>query len=156
MGHPGWTILIPTFSRPPRHFRHGMRCARSAQRRVVRALATERLAFNGNEQPVSLFKTGHDQKWRIVLNSDPAFTPTVINATGPKASPRAREVFTALCFKHVHEFARDVELTIEEWQLGMQFLDEVGHMYFTSDKKRHEMHRISDIIGLERFVNLIK
>jgi hypothetical protein len=83
---------------------------------------------------------------------DPAFTPSVINATGPKASPRAREVFTAL-FKHVHEFAREVELTIEEWQLGMQFLDEVGYMYFTSDKKRHEMHRISDIIGLERFVD---
>jgi hypothetical protein len=85
---------------------------------------------------------------------DQTFTPTVVNATGPKASPRTREVFTAL-FKHVHEFARDVELTIEEWQLGMQFLDEVGHMYFTSDKKRHEMHRISDIIGLERFVNRI-
>ncbi len=83
---------------------------------------------------------------------DQAFTPTVINAIGPKASPRTREVFTAL-FKHVHEFAREVELSIEEWQLGMQFLDEVGHMYFTSDKTRHEMHRISDVIGLERFVN---
>jgi hypothetical protein len=83
---------------------------------------------------------------------DPAFTSTVINATGPKASARTREVFTSL-FKHVHDFAREVELTIEEWQLGMQFLDEVGHMYFTSDKKRHEMHRISDVIGLERFVH---
>jgi hypothetical protein len=83
---------------------------------------------------------------------DPAFTPTVINATGPGASPRTREVFTSL-FKHVHEFARDVELTIEEWQMGMQFLDEVGHMYFTSGKMRHEMHRISDIIGLERLAH---
>jgi hypothetical protein len=83
---------------------------------------------------------------------DPTFTSTVINATGPKASARTREVFTSL-FKHVHDFAREVELTIEEWQLGMQFLDEVGHMYFTSDKKRHEMHRISDVIGLERFVH---
>jgi hypothetical protein len=82
---------------------------------------------------------------------DPNFTQTVINATGPKASPRARQVFAAL-FRHVHDFAREVELTIEEWELGMQFLDEVGHMYFTSDKKRHEMRRISDIIGLERFV----
>jgi Catechol dioxygenase N terminus len=84
---------------------------------------------------------------------DPDFTQNVINATGPNATPRARQVFTAL-FKHVHDFAREVELTIDEWQLGMQFLDEVGHIYFTSNKTRHEMHRISDVIGLERFVSL--
>jgi hypothetical protein len=84
---------------------------------------------------------------------DPKFTPTVINAIGPNASPRARQVFTSL-FKHVHDFAREVELTLDEWQMGMQFLDEVGHMYFTSNKTRHEMHRISDVIGLERFASL--
>ena len=83
---------------------------------------------------------------------DPSFTQNVIDAIGPKASPRARQVFTAL-FKHVHDFSREVELTIDEWQMGMQFLDEVGHMYFTSNKTRHEMHRISDVIGLERYEN---
>jgi catechol 1,2-dioxygenase len=81
---------------------------------------------------------------------DPTFTPTVIQTMGPKTSPRAKQVFSAL-FKHVHDFAREVELTIDEWQMGMQFLDEVGHIYFTSNKTRHEMHRISDIIGLERY-----
>jgi len=85
---------------------------------------------------------------------DPNFTPSVINATGPKASPRVREVFTSL-FKHVHDFAREVELTMDEWQMGMQFLDEVGHLYFTSNKTRHEMHRISDVIGLESLVDEI-
>jgi catechol 1,2-dioxygenase len=78
-----------------------------------------------------------------------AFTPSVINSFGPKTPDRARVVFGSL-FKHIHDFAREVDLTIEEWQTGMQFLDEVGHMYFTSNKTRHEMHRISDIIGLER------
>jgi catechol 1,2-dioxygenase len=84
---------------------------------------------------------------------DPNFTPSVINSIGPKASPRTRQVFTSL-IKHLHDFARDVELTMEEWQQGMLFLDEVGHLYFTSDKKRHEMHRLSDILGLERWAPL--
>jgi catechol 1,2-dioxygenase len=79
---------------------------------------------------------------------DPNFTPNVIAAIGPKADDRTRQVFTSL-FKHVHDFAREVELTMDEWTAGMKFLDEVGHMYFTSDKTRHEMHRISDVIGLE-------
>jgi hypothetical protein len=60
-------------------------------------------------------------------------------------------VFTSL-LRHLHDFTREVELTIDEWIMGMQFLDEVGHMYYTSEKTRHEMHRISDITGLESYV----
>ena len=86
---------------------------------------------------------------------NPDFTPSVIKSIGPKASPRSREVFTSL-FKHVHEFAREVELTTEEWMLGMKFLNEVGHIYFTSNGTRNEMHRLSDIVGLERLVNILK
>ncbi|KAF2398097.1 aromatic compound dioxygenase [Trichodelitschia bisporula] len=85
---------------------------------------------------------------------DPTFTQNVIDAMGPDVTPRNRVVFTAL-FKHLHDFAREVELTIDEWKAGMEFLDEVGHMYYTSDKKRHEMHRISDITGLESLVDEI-
>ena len=36
---------------------------------------------------------------------DPMFTQNVINATGPKADARLREVVSAL-IKHVHDFAR--------------------------------------------------
>lgn len=79
---------------------------------------------------------------------DPNFTQNVIDAMGPNVTPRNREIFSSL-FRHLHDFTREVELTFEEWQAGMLFLDQVGHMYFTSDKKRHEMHRISDITGLE-------
>ncbi|KAF2431386.1 aromatic compound dioxygenase [Tothia fuscella] len=85
---------------------------------------------------------------------DPNFTQNVIDAMGPNVTPRNRKVFTSL-FKHLHDFTREVELTFEEWTAGMLFLDEVGHMYFTSDKKRHEMHRISDITGLESLVDEI-
>jgi len=85
---------------------------------------------------------------------DPNFTQNVINAMGPNVTPRNRVIFTAL-FKHLHDFTRDVELTIDEWEAGMKFMDDVGHMYFTSGKTRHEMHRISDITGLESLVDEI-
>jgi len=85
---------------------------------------------------------------------DPNFTQNVINAMGPNVTPRNREVFTSL-FKHLHDFTREVELTNDEWFAGMHFLDEVGHMYYTSGKTRHEMHRISDITGLESLVDEI-
>jgi hypothetical protein len=82
---------------------------------------------------------------------NPHFTSNVIKSIGPGASPRTREIFTSL-LKHVHDFTREVELTTEEWTMGMNFLNEVGHIYFTSNGTRNEMHRLSDIIGLERSV----
>jgi hypothetical protein len=76
---------------------------------------------------------------------DPDFTQNVINAIGPNTPPRTREVMSAL-IKHVHDFAREVELTIDEWMMGVNFINAVGQI---SDKKRNEGHRISDVIGLE-------
>jgi hypothetical protein len=90
---------------------------------------------------------GHETKAEPRFS--PGFTPAVINAMGPKTTPRTRLVMGSL-IKHLHDFARDIELTVDEWQMGMQFMDEVGHIYFTSNKTRHEMHRISDVLGLER------
>lgn len=76
---------------------------------------------------------------------DPKFTQHVIDTIGPSASPRTREVMGAL-IRHVHDFAREVELTIDEWMMGVEFLNSVGQI---SDAKRNEGQRISDVIGLE-------
>jgi protocatechuate 3,4-dioxygenase beta subunit len=82
---------------------------------------------------------------------DPNFTNNVINAMGPNTPPRAREVLGCL-IRHVHEFAREVELTPEEWMMGVRFLNATGQ---ASNDKRNEMHRISDVIGLESLVDEI-
>lgn len=50
---------------------------------------------------------------------DPNFTQNVINATGPKASPRMRQVMSSLV-RHVHDFAREVDLTVDEWMAGVE------------------------------------
>jgi len=83
---------------------------------------------------------------------DPKFTQNVIDAMGPNVAPRTRTVLGAL-LRHVHDFAREVELTTEEWMAGVHFLNAVGQI---SDAKRNEMHRISDVIGLESLVDEIE
>lgn len=52
---------------------------------------------------------------------DPHFTDNVINATGPKASPRIRKVIASL-IRHAHDFCRENEVTVEEWMAGVDFV----------------------------------
>lgn len=83
--------------------------------------------------------TTTNSKW------DPEFTPYVINSMGPKTDPRAKVVIGSL-IKHIHEFAREVELTPAEWMMGVEFINSIGAI---STPIRNECHRICDVIGLE-------
>lgn len=76
---------------------------------------------------------------------DPNLTPSVINAMGPNTPPRARQILSAL-IRHLHDFAREVDLTWDEWFIGVKFLNSIGQ---ASSPIRNEGHRISDILGLE-------
>jgi hypothetical protein len=76
---------------------------------------------------------------------DPDFTNNVINAIGPKATPRTREVLGSL-IRHVHDFARETELSVDEWMMGVKFINSIGQI---STPIRNEGQRISDVIGLE-------
>lgn len=79
---------------------------------------------------------------------DKTFTDKVIGTCGPKTSPRMMQIFSGLA-RHIHDFAREVDLTPEEWLAGVKFLNETGKVWADSDGKRNEMHRLSDILGLE-------
>lgn len=76
---------------------------------------------------------------------DPNFTPYVINSMGPNTPERARVVLGSL-IKHIHDFAREVELTPAEWMLGVEFINSIGKI---STPVRNECHRICDVIGFE-------
>ncbi|KAL6241964.1 hypothetical protein RBB50_011209 [Rhinocladiella similis] len=82
---------------------------------------------------------------------DPNFTQHVIDAMGPKTSPRMREVMTSLT-RHLHDFAREVELTVDEWMEGVQLLNWAGQM---SNEKRNEGQLVCDVVGLESLVDEI-
>lgn len=52
---------------------------------------------------------------------DPEFTDLVIAATGPKANPRLAQVMPSL-LRHLHDFAREVDLTVAEWSAGVDLV----------------------------------
>lgn len=58
--------------------------------------------------------------------------------------PRFKEVMSAL-INHIHEFAREVQLTPDEWMTAIQFLTAAGQK---CDDKRQEFILLSDTLGL--------
>lgn len=76
---------------------------------------------------------------------DPNFTQHVIETIGPKTGDRERLVLSSL-IKHLHDFARDIELTPDEWMMGVRFVNSIGQI---SNSIRNEGQRISDVLGLE-------
>jgi len=75
----------------------------------------------------------------------------VIESFAPDTSPRLREVLVSLV-RHLHAFARDVELTIPEWEAAIDFLTRTGHQ---CDDDRQEFILLSDVLGLSMLVETI-
>ena len=75
-------------------------------------------------------------------------TEDVLAAFAGTPEPRQRQLMTALV-KHVHAFAREVDLTPEEWMGGLKFLESVGHI---STERRPEFILLSDTLGLSMMV----
>jgi hydroxyquinol 1,2-dioxygenase len=63
-------------------------------------------------------------------------------------NPRLKQVMSSL-IQHLHDFARDVQLTEDEWFAGIRFLTDVGHI---TDGKRQEFILLSDVLGLSMLV----
>jgi protocatechuate 3,4-dioxygenase beta subunit len=61
---------------------------------------------------------------------------------------RLRQVMTSLV-RHLHAFAKDVELTEEEWAAAIAFLTATGQM---CDDVRQEFVLLSDVLGLSMLV----
>jgi catechol 1,2-dioxygenase len=75
----------------------------------------------------------------------------VIESFGAQTDPRLREVLTALV-QHLHAFARDVELTIPEWEQAIDFLTRTGQK---CDDDRQEFILLSDVLGLSMLTETI-
>jgi protocatechuate 3,4-dioxygenase beta subunit len=78
-------------------------------------------------------------------------TPEVVGRIAADTSPRLRFIMTTL-IEHLHGFARDVELTQEEWSAGVEFLTRAGQM---CSESRQEFILLSDILGLSMLVDAI-
>jgi len=75
-------------------------------------------------------------------------TQDVVDAFGRCSDERLRVLMTSLV-KHVHAFAREVDLTPEEWLAGLKFLTATGQI---STERRPEFILLSDTLGLSMMV----
>ena len=78
-------------------------------------------------------------------------TENVIIINSQCSNPRVRFVFDRLV-THLHDFAREVRLSSNEWQAGIDFLTAIGQI---SDDLRAEMILLSDTLGLSLLVDSI-
>lgn len=71
-------------------------------------------------------------------------TEAVLERFSHTPDPRLKQVIFSLV-QHLHDFAREVRLTEDEWFEGIKFLTRAGHM---TDDKRQEFILLSDTLGL--------
>jgi len=82
---------------------------------------------------------------------DPHFTQHVIDLMAPETKPRHREILSSL-IRHLHDFCREVELTQDEWVIGVNYVNSIGQAY---KKNRNEAWRVCDVLGVESLVDEI-
>jgi hydroxyquinol 1,2-dioxygenase len=80
--------------------------------------------------------------------SEENLTEAVIERLKDIENPRFKKIMTS-AIRHLHAFAREVELTEEEWFEGIKFLTAVGQK---CDDKRQEVILLSDVLGLSMMV----
>jgi protocatechuate 3,4-dioxygenase beta subunit len=76
-------------------------------------------------------------------------TDAVLEQMASTSDPRLKEVMAA-AVKHLHAFAREVNLTPAEWLKGIEFMTAVGKM---CSPERQEFILLSDTLGLSALVN---
>ena len=87
----------------------------------------------------------------MINNNEEQITRNVLDSMANTPNPRLKQVMTNLII-HLHTFIREVELSQEEWALGIQFLTRVGQI---CDEKRQEFILLSDITGTSMLVDAI-
>jgi hydroxyquinol 1,2-dioxygenase len=83
--------------------------------------------------------------------TEQTLTAAVQQTFDESTDERFRQVFTCLV-QHLHEFAREVRLTGDEWFAAMDFLERVGKI---STPTRQEFVLLSDILGLSMLLDKI-
>lgn len=78
-------------------------------------------------------------------------TEAAIEQMSATPNPRLKQIMESLV-RHLHDFAREVDLTPEEWLEGIKFLTAVGHK---SDAYRQEFILLSDTLGFSSLINAL-
>ncbi len=78
-------------------------------------------------------------------------TDAVVATFAKTPDPRYKQIMTSLV-RHIHDFAREVQLTPDEWIKAIMFLTAVGQK---CTAQRQEFILLSDTLGLSALVNIL-
>ncbi|MFN3169878.1 MAG: intradiol ring-cleavage dioxygenase [Hyphomicrobiales bacterium] len=87
----------------------------------------------------------------MALFTEETSVSAVNSRMGEGINPRLATVMASLV-QHLHAFAKDVELTQEEWGVAIDFLTRTGQM---CDENRQEFILLSDTLGVSMLVDAI-
>lgn len=87
----------------------------------------------------------------MIYFSEEASVQTVNARMGADTPPRLAEVMACLV-KHLHAFAKEIQLTQEEWEVGIDFLTRTGQI---CSAERQEFILLSDVLGFSMLVDAI-
>ena len=83
--------------------------------------------------------------------NDSNITEVFASYFGENTDARTKEVLSCLA-KHIHEFAREVNLTHDEWRKGLEFIEWAGRI---TTPERNEFVLLSDVLGLSSLVDML-
>jgi protocatechuate 3,4-dioxygenase beta subunit len=109
------------------------------------------MAHVRNEQarPAELSESRAGGIMRVI--DENTITDAALEQMSSTPNPRMREIMASLV-RHLHEFAREVDLTPAEWLEGITFLTAVGQK---CTAHRQEFILLSDTLGLSALVNAL-
>jgi hydroxyquinol 1,2-dioxygenase len=96
-----------------------------------------------------MFCASHQRETTIRAIDENTITDAVIEQMSATSSERLKELMNA-AVRHLHAFAREVNLTPDEWIEGIRFLTATGH---ACTEYRQEFILLSDTLGLSSLVN---
>jgi hydroxyquinol 1,2-dioxygenase len=87
----------------------------------------------------------------MIAIDENTITDAALDQMSSTPNPRLKEIMSSLV-RHLHAFAREVDLTPEEWLEGIRFLTAVGQK---CTAHRQEFILLSDTLGLSSLVNAL-
>jgi protocatechuate 3,4-dioxygenase beta subunit len=87
----------------------------------------------------------------MIIKTQEDVTPAVLEAYSTIDNPRLREIVASLV-KHLHDFAREVHLTEEEFEKAIQYVSRLGQM---TDSKHNETVLMSGSLGFSALICLL-